>query len=122
MTLIDVLEALVNRVPGAQPEDIAVIEPDGDRLPDGAWEELEKRYLNAVEEIASVWGSPDFNGSWTDPDFPKWHHWVAHLAFWRRAATVAYIECDQQDNELPAALSVGALSEQEQVELSDAIE
>jgi hypothetical protein len=120
MTLIDTLETLVKRAPGGQPEDVAVIEPDGDRLPDGAWEELEIRYLNAV--IASVWGPPEFNGSWTDPNFPKWHHWVAHLAFWRRPTTVAYIECDQQDNELPAAISVGALSEQELVELSEASE
>ena len=119
MSLVDRLKAIVGTAPGAEHEDLVVIEPDGDRLPDGAWEELENRYASAVEEVASSWGPPDFEGSWRDAGFPKWHHWVAHLAVWRRGGIVAYIECDHQDNELPAILCIGALTDEEQAELTN---
>ncbi len=115
MSIISALEPLLERVPGVEPVYLQVHEPSGDRAEEGVWETFESLYSEVVSEIAALWGPPVFDGCWEDPGFPKWHHWVARLAYWKRGESVAFVECDQQDNELPITLCIGAKSSEEQL-------
>lgn len=75
---------------------------------DAVWVDFVRVYENIVGKLTAVWGPPDFNGGWQDPDYPEWYEaWAPHLAYWRRGANFLFVSCDQQDTETPNWILLG---------------
>lgn len=115
---MEVLERLLQEAPGVEPYDLRITDwfddeqrytPQTQEL----WAGFLQQYQEVVREITSVWGTPQFEGTWSDSGFPSWHHWVVRLAYWQRGDAIAYVECDQQDSETPMILSVGVKAGEE---------
>ena len=119
--VVAVLERLLQQAPGAEPHDIRVTgwfddeqryTPEAEEL----WADFLHQYQKVVQEITTVWGIPQFEGTWEDAGFPSWHHRVVRLAYWQRGDAIAYVECDQEDSETPMVLSVGTKAGEELAE------
>jgi|GEM_PF-5823605 len=88
-------------------EYLRVHQVEDDRAEAGIWEQFIEDYERAIQSISTHWGPPAFEGTWETDGFPEWHPWVARLAYWQRDGRQVYIECNQQDSELPITLAIG---------------
>jgi hypothetical protein len=116
--VLEIFEQLLREAPGCEPyyiratgwfDDEAQNTPESQAL----WDGFVREYQELVEEISRTWGQPEFNGNYEESGFPSWHHWVGHLAYWRRDEAMAYVECDQQDSEAPMWLCIGVKAGEE---------
>jgi hypothetical protein len=110
--VITILEQLLQSSPSSEPHYIRVTEWFADDVrntpeTEALWADFICQYQAIIQEITMIWGSPQFEGTWDDPGFPDWHHWVLRLAYWQIGNAIAYVECDQQDSETPMMLSIG---------------
>jgi hypothetical protein len=118
VSVLEIFQDLLREAPGCEPHDIRVtgwFDDETQNTPESLalWNDFVCEYQELVEEVSRTWGQPEFNGHWEEPEFPSWHHWVAHLAYWRRGEAMAYVECDQQGSEAPMGLCIGVKAGEE---------
>jgi hypothetical protein len=70
--------------------------------------EFARDFRFVAEEVAKVWGPPEFIGHRNDSPYPDFYT-AEEFCYWRKSDVLAMIWWEHQDKELPVALTLAVL-------------